>query len=338
MSKKKYSTVTLMQACEAMIHSKQAAGLSPNTINDYRVTFKKLPLFFPQDIQFCSIKRSDLEDFFVWLQDEYISEPDGVAPRGSIKLSAKTVKNIHTNLSSLWSWGVENEIVPENIVRKIPTPRASDPVIIPYTKDEVAGLIKACDRTTGWKSRQHVSNKRSTSDRDKALILFLLDTGVRASEAGNICIADVNFMSNSVVIRGKGPGRDPKERIVQFGRITNQALQKMLLPRMNALRPNDPLFIAGVDVVGRPITRTNLGLLLRRIGKRASISKVHPHRFRHTFAINFLRNGGNVFELQKLLGHEDLQTVLIYLKLAQVDLEAAHQRASPVDNWRLPSK
>jgi len=76
--------------------------------------------------------------------------------------------------------------------------------------------------------------------------------------------------------------------------------------------------------------------LLNRMGERAGLAKsVYPHRFRHTFSVNFLRNGGNVFELQQLLGHTSLEMIKRYAKIAQSDVEAAHRRASPVDNWRL---
>jgi integrase/recombinase XerD len=72
-----------------------------------------------------------------------------------------------------------------------------------------------------------------------------------------------------------------------------------------------------------------------RLGAKAGVQACHPHRFRHTFAVNFLRNGGNAFELQMALGHTTLQMVQTYLALAQADLDAAHRKASPVENWRL---
>jgi len=83
------------------------------------------------------------------------------------------------------------------------------------------------------------------------------------------------------------------------------------------------------------LTRQGVLLMLRRLGKRASIPNVHPHKFRHTFAIEFLRNGGNVFELQQLLGHSDLETAKKYIYLAQTDLETSIRKASPVDRWHL---
>lgn len=98
---------------------------------------------------------------------------------------------------------------------------------------------------------------------------------------------------------------------------------------------SDPLFVVGARHKARPMDRSVLHHLLQRIGERAGVRNTYPHRFRHTFAINYLRNGGDLFTLQAMLGHSDLEMVRRYARIAQVDVAQAQQRASPVDKWRL---
>ena len=74
---------------------------------------------------------------------------------------------------------------------------------------------------------------------------------------------------------------------------------------------------------------------LTHIGEKANVADVHPHRFRHTAAIAFIRAGGNAFALMRMLGHSDMTMTRRYLELAQADDKEAHRIASPVDNWKL---
>ena len=327
--------LSLSQACEGMIRYKMAAGKSEHTIVDYRSSFKKLHLFFPDDPPFSSISRPMLIEFFAWLQNGYETNPDGVAPRGKFKLAPKSILNIHINLSSLWTWGVEEGLVKENLIRKISPPPVEPPVIEPFSKDDIALLMKVCSRSRTWKTNPSVSNSRPTADRDKAIIAVLLDTGVRASELCGIRFGDINIKENRIHIFGKGGGRDKKERFVYFGRRTSQLIWKYLLPRMEEIREEDPVFVVGSLDFWQPMNRSVLRKHLHRLGERAGVSKTYPHRFRHTFAINFLRNGGDIFTLQAMLGHSDLTMVQRYARIANTDVEKAHRKASPVDNWRL---
>lgn len=166
MSKK---SVSLSQACEGMVRYKQATGKAENTISDYRVTFKKLFLYFEADPQIGAITKNEMIEFFAWLQEDYIAEPDGVAPRGKFKLSAKSVLNIHTNLSALWRWATDEGFVKTNIVRAIQPPAVSDTLIEPFSREDIEKLLKVCDRGKTWKTRAETSSERSTAVRDRAL-------------------------------------------------------------------------------------------------------------------------------------------------------------------------
>ena len=95
--------------------------------------------------------------------------------------------------------------------------------------------------------------------------------------------------------------------------------------------PARPLFAGNT---GRPLERGQLLKMLKALAERAKVENVNIHRFRHTFAINFLRNGGSVLALQSLLGHEHMETIRIYANLAEIDLAEAQRTASPADNWR----
>lgn len=127
-----------------------------------------------------------------------------------------------------------------------------------------------------------------------------------------------------------GHGKGDKQRFVVLGNRSRKALWRYLATRPAAQR-EESLF---ATKTGKALDRFQVHRLIERLGEQAGIDNAHPHRFRHTFAITFLRNGGNIYLLKELLGHETLEMTMHYAKLADQDIDKASGH-SPVDNWKL---
>ena len=320
-------TYSVSQCFDEMIFERTST-LSPHTISDYIVTGRKVLLHFGRDPILADLTRENWIGFFNWLRDEHISTPDGAAPRPARKLKDKTRRNIHTNLSALYTWAVKAGRVPDNLIRTIDRPPKSDPDIDPLTHDEIGALLSACEHTARWATSNTVS-ERHTALRDKLIIMLLLDTGLRAQELCDIQIQHLSLARRTILIpQGKGG----KSRSVHFGKRTERLIWEYLEPRKT--KPTDCLFLVD-DSNPRPMTRHTLRRLVVRLGERAGVKNVHPHRFRHTFATEYLRNGGQMLALKDLLGHADFEMVEHYAHFVQADVKRDHEIASPVDNWKL---
>ena len=291
--------------------------MSPATIAGYRWAFRRFTDHIGGQRDVSSITSDDIRRFLTHLRDD--------------DLSGKSRYNVWVALSSFWSWAEREPALRLNHVIRgvIQQPKYTQKKIVPYTQAELMAMIEACEHSAGWTSRNGklVHSLRDTGLRDRAIIILLVDTGLRASEICGLKIRDYNHESGAVDVLGKGG----KERIVYAGINARKALWRYLATRPNAIADN-PLF---ANRTGQRLQRDNLRHLVQRIAKRTGVKDVTLHRFRHTFAITFLRNGGNVLELKQLLGHEQMDTVSIYVDLAQSDLHQAQKRASPADNWRL---
>ena len=126
-------------------------------------------------------------------------------------------------------------------------------------------------------------------------------------------------------------GKGSKERTIPISPRTGRVVWKYLTSRKED-RLGDYLFVTND---GEKMTRSRVLRIIKTIGQRAGVMRATVHRFRHTFAINYLRNGGDAYSLQMMLGHSTMEMVKTYLSLAQADLDANHIKASPVSNWRI---
>jgi len=320
------------KALQGFINYKSAEGLSPTTINSYERDIK-LWLTYQEDVDLSEITSRDLRDYLNYLRTEYT--PRRLSGKNDKPLAPKTIRNHWISLCAFFSW-VTMEFEISNPMKKVPAPKFKEPPVEPFTKDEVWEMLKACEYKEEAKTdvRRRFSMRRPTAKRDRAIILVLLDTGLRAGELCSLSIDDVDLKTGRVdVNHGVGGGaKGGKGRVVYLGKVARRSLWRYLIEREDGQEPDAPLF---VTVQNRPMTKNALRLIIKALGEKVGLKKCYPHKFRHTFAITYLRAGGDVFTLQMLLGHSTLEMVKRYARLAEVDLENAHRKASPADSWRL---
>jgi len=291
---------------EAFLMDKKIQNLSPGTIHFYK---SKLKLF----LDFCDsitltrilqITPNVLRKFLLNLEGQ------GHNPGG--------IHAVYRTLRTFLNWW-ERETEPEgykNPIRKVKAPKVALKPLEPVSIANVEAMIETCQR------------KEFFDLRDKALLLFLLDTGSRAAETCAIHLEDIDLRNGSVLIRS-GKGRKP--RIVFFGKKSKRAMRVYIKSRacQNNLTQESALWVTQKE---SQLTYWGLNQILRRRAMEAQIDKPSLHDFRRAFALNYLRNGGDIYSLQRLMGHADLQVLRRYLAQTTEDLQIAHHNYSPVDN------
>ena len=179
-------------------------------------------------------------------------------------------------------------------LRNVRLPRK---IVPPLASEEIARLLACCDANT------------VVGRRDRAILLTLLDTGVRCAEAVGLDLADCTLPERRLLVRH---GKGGKDRVVPFAGRCGDALAPYLLDRGTA---PGPLFVAaryGRLNDGVRLRPNGLKQLLRRLGRDAGIPRVHAHRFRHTFATWAIAHDARELDVQDLLGHSSPEMVRRY--------------------------
>jgi len=289
---------TLDEVIDSFLFARKAERYSPATIHTYDAVLHRFSSSIGGDQRFDSIDADMVRQYL----------------GGMPNLSDKSIVNIHIVLSSLWTWAVDNGHADEHILHKVKKPKYLKKRIEPYTEEEVQRIFRTCRYR-----------------RDKAVVMVLLDTGMRATELINLNIED---WVDGILRIQKGKGN--KSREVPLSEPTEDILFRYLCKRK--IRPDgidggDALFANVIG--GKRMNYYSLRSLMDRIEENSSVPNVFAHRFRHTFAITFLRNGGDIYTLKRILGHSTLTMVQNYLDIVRADVITAHAKASPVVNWKI---
>lgn len=259
--------------------------------------------------------RSRLGAFTAWLRSEGISDLDDITPstirryqehvrtrpsdrRGREEakpqlLDSFTVHGHTRAIKSFLNWAVAEGLLDASVVQRIAMPRRASKVMPVLTADQIRRLTLACEST-----------------RDRAILAVLLDTGIRASELCGLTLDRVCFSADDAYLLVHGKNR--KSREVGIGRQSRQLLHRYIHRERRAPQNVTAVFLGRT---GAPLTPMGLDRLLYRLRDRAGLRgvRVGAHVWRHTYAFNFIAQGGDVLRLSRLLGHTSVATTQGYL-------------------------
>ena len=297
----------------------KSEGMSDKTIQTVGLSIKTFNQFLemrclPSDVRM--IDASILRHYSVYLQGKNKYMNHVFTPMQTNRITMHTVSVYLRGLSSFWSWLERDGIINDNPFKRIRLPKPPNKIVPHFSNLQIIDLFRAINKNTPCGFRNY------------AMALLLFDTGIRCAELCSIKLCDVDIETRRIKVWGKGS----RERIVPIGARTQDAIRKYLRfyraqPRLPEI---DRLFLTDD---GDPLKNRRVQTIIRQYGQKAGIAGVRlsPHTFRHTMAIQYLRNGGDVFTLQRILGHSSLQMTVRYVALEQQDIDRVHRRSSPGD-------
>ena len=268
------------------ISAKRVEGCSEKTLKYYLATIEAMNSSLEKDVRI--IQTEDLRKYLTDYQMQ----------NGSSKV---TIDNIRRILSSFFAWLEDEDYIIKSPVRRIHKVKTVSNIKETYTDEELELMRDNCEEL-----------------RDLAIVDMLASTGMRIGEMVLLNRDDLNFNERECIVLGKGS----KERIVYFDARAKLHLQEYLKSRVD---DNPALFVT----LRAPYKRIQIGGIenrLRELGKSLKISRVHPHKFRRTLATMAIDKGMPIEQLQRLLGHQRIDTTLQYAMVKQSNVKIAHKK------------
>ena len=268
------------------LNAKKIEGCSERTLSYYKTTVEKL--FDKIDDPIRKVTTDDIRDYLANYQ-------------GLNGCSKTTIDNIRRNISSFFTWLEEEDYIIKSPMRRIHKIKTTKTVKEIISDEEIEKMRDRC-----------------SSLRDLAIIDLLYSTGIRIGELVRLNIDDIDFEERECIVFGKGD----KERRVYFDAKTKIHLMGYINSRSDA---NPALFVT-LDAPYDRLQISGVEIRLRRLGRELGINKVHPHKFRRTMATRAIDKGMPIEQVQKLLGHSQIDTTMHYAIVNQTNVKVAHRK------------
>lgn len=289
------------------LRSLTAAGCTPKTLDWHHDTFTLFVRYLRQQKEPVALVSLHPDTVRGW-----------VLAQQQAGRAQKTCATRVKALKAFASWLNEEEYTGKNLLARLRVPKVDDAPKDILTPEDVVALLRTCNRRT------------VTGRRDYALMLLLYSTGLRAAELLALTPADIDKQQGLLTVkRGKGG----KFRQVPLAPQVERAIAHYLRHPHRLEYANVPWLLLTDE--GQPLTYAGLNSLLRRHMAWAGI-RANAHKWRHSAAVQYLRNHGQLETLRLLLGHADYKTTLHYARLAGLDVQDAHLTADPLQALRRP--
>ena len=299
---------------------------SSATLRSKREHLEKF-LWFLDEHKIAQVRAAEVKRFLAHVKNGHL-EPNGrfglSSARSFAPVSDRTVQLYFVNIRGYFSFLATEGYCPQSPLLGVKQPKSPKPKIEPLSVEEIAALIQAT-KTAFMHNRE----------RNEAILYFLFDTGVRVAEMCSLRVEDCDLSRRIATVTGKGN----KTRQVAFGGDTARLIKRYL--EKNPRAADQEIFGSERPAVeGDGITPSGVSDMLKRLAEFAQINpkRVSPHKFRHSFATEFIRDGGPPKALQMLLGHEDMSMTYRYVTLSETDATAQHRQHSPAKLLRSKRK
>ena len=312
--------MTLLTLIDVFVATKQTEGRSINTIVWYKKRLIKFAAWLGGEAaRIKDLTLTNARAFVAALQsreERYVNHPFKPPEKGG--LSPHTIHGYVRVIKAFGAWLEEEGFTNKHPFLRLKRPKLPQSMIQILSDEEIKNILDC------------INPKSFLGARIRTVVLLLLDTGIRASELIGLTMGNTDVNAGTIKVVGKGN----KERIVPMGATTKKALLRYMV----TWRP-EPVFddidqvILSVD--GTPLTYCALGHMIKRVGEKAGVPRLHAHLFRHTFAVRYLMNGGDVMTLRLILGHATLDVTQMYMHLAESHIKIQHHKFSPVDRLRI---
>ena len=268
------------------LEAKKIEGCSERTIKYYKVTVEQLLKKVLHPIRKVTTEQ----------MREYLVDYQKINNCGKT-----TIDNVRRNISSFFSWLEEEDYILKSPMRRIHKIRAEKLVKNVITDEDIERLRDGCDCL-----------------RDVAIIDLLYSTGIRVGELVRLNRADINFSERECVVFGKGD----KERRVYFDAKSKIHLINYLKSRID----DNPALFVSLDKPYNRLKISGVEIRLRQLGRKLHLDRVHPHKFRRSMATRAIDKGMPIEQVQKILGHSQIDTTMQYAIINQNNVKAAHRK------------